>query len=180
METAIGEQEDGFDGKIRWLEPQSVHFKQGAPHDPLSIVIDGATHSPVRARLAFPKSRPDAWIQIERIHPENSKVIPVGMIRAMADLNPNDRKLVESSLRRTGAVPLITRIIGMEESRNEIRWSVETDRGPCEFRIRQPHRHIIPLNSGRVLFIDDEENRYEITDVSLLDPRSQALLERVI
>ena len=53
-----------------------------------------------------------------------------------------------------------------------LRWIVETDRGPVEFRIRNMNSDIKMLDGKRMLVRDSNDNRYEIPDINQLDKKS--------
>ena len=61
------------------------------------------------------------------------------------------------------------------------KWSVETDKGPRSFVMRnnviQQAREVAP---GRWLLIDVNQARYEIRDLKALDRQSQKMVENVL
>ena len=59
-------------------------------------------------------------------------------------------------------------------------WKVETDRGPCEFVLTSPVENIQRPSPTHLVITDVLENRFEITDVRALDPRSRRAVELVL
>jgi hypothetical protein len=57
-----------------------------------------------------------------------------------------------------------------------VEWEVETDRGTCTFTMRSPRENVWQPSPGRYLLSDVDGNRYDVRDLSALDPTSQALL----
>jgi hypothetical protein len=52
-------------------------------------------------------------------------------------------------------------------------WSVETDRGPRWFALREPGKNVTWLGERHLVLRDTAGNRYEIPDTAALDNRSQ-------
>lgn len=98
------------------------------------------------------------------------------VIRNIEWLMPESREIISQCLSEYYLIPKITRIIDSSEKYGIIKWSVETDRGIKSFDIRNRHHDIKTLYDGRVLVRDADDNRYEITDYTKLDKRSQRLL----
>ena len=98
------------------------------------------------------------------------------IIRNLDTLMPESKTVVEACLREYYMIPKITRLVEINERYGVLKWSVETDRGPHSFEIRNRHSDIKMLYDGRVLVRDSNDNRYEITDYKSLDRRSVALL----
>jgi hypothetical protein len=52
-------------------------------------------------------------------------------------------------------------------------WSVETDRGPRWFALREPGKNVTSLGERHLVLRDTAGNRYEIPDTAALDARSR-------
>jgi hypothetical protein len=52
-------------------------------------------------------------------------------------------------------------------------WSVETDRGPRWFALREPGKNVTLLGARHLVLRDTAGNRYEIPDTGALDAKSQ-------
>ena len=60
-------------------------------------------------------------------------------------------------------------------------WSVETDRGPRRFAMREPRKNLHWLDPReRCLIRDTMGNRYEIERLSDLDDASRSAVEKVL
>jgi len=98
------------------------------------------------------------------------------VIRNADNLMPESKKVVLRALDEYYMMPRITRITKMTEKFLIWMWSVETDRGPITFEIRNHLASVKPLYDGRVLIKDANDNRYEIPDLKKLDIKSQRLI----
>lgn len=96
------------------------------------------------------------------------------IIRDLATLPPASRAVIDEALTEYYLIPKITRVLDASE-RNGIKWSVETDRGACEFQIRL-NTDIKVFYDNRVMIRDINDNRYEIPDYTKLDKHSLHVL----
>jgi len=96
-------------------------------------------------------------------------------------LAPDSRAVAERAL---GERYLIARIVRVHETSVHLGtryWTVDTDRGPRRFAMREPRKNVhwlVPRQ--RCLIRDTMGNRYEIEALAALDARSQAEVNRVL
>lgn len=98
------------------------------------------------------------------------------IIRNIDSLMPESREIIEHCLNEFYLIPKITRIIDTEEKYGILKMTCDTDRGYRTFEIRNRYSDIKVLYDNRVLIRDSDDNRYEVTDHSLLDKKSKRLL----
>lgn len=98
------------------------------------------------------------------------------VIRNIDNLMPESKQVIENCLHEYYMIPKITRLIERDEKYSIWMWTVDTDRGKYTFEIRHSITAIKPLYDGRVLIKDANDNRYEITNINDLDPRSRKLI----
>lgn len=169
--------------KIRCFSPSEICFHRHGPGEPLLCSLlqeKNAEFFPVIVISAFPRSAPETMLQIFQCKEDGTKGKFLGMLGRLSDLPDfEQRQWVFEVLREYRLIPQIHRITALEESRLYVLWSCETDRGFREVLMRQPHRNIIPLSEDRLLFIDAEENQFEILSINALDRKSRDLLERI-
>ena len=78
-------------------------------------------------------------------------------------------------------VPRITRVRAVKEEFGFLRWTVETDKGPKEFVMRNSVVHYArEIAPDHWLLIDVGQARYEIPDLERLDAASQRLVRRYL
>ncbi len=133
--------------------------------------INGQKWSRLEPKRLFPLSGLDKYISLlsEDGH-------EVAIIRSLASLIPESRKVIEDSLKEYYLIPKIIRICERYEKYGTLKWTVETDCGKRSFDIRNRHSDIKALYDGRVLIRDSDDNRYEIPNVEQLDKHSRHLL----
>ena len=151
------------------LDPKQIVLERDAYGD-LRMNYQGQIYEKVHLRRAFPLTHADRYIIIFADKEE------IGLLENVHDLPRKSRHLAQEELRRAYFIPVITRILELEESYGASKWKVETDHGIREFDIRS-RDDIKPFPPFRILFRDAEGNRYEIPDYRKLDRRSQVLLE---
>ncbi len=136
---------------------------------------DGRKFTGLEPRRLFPMTGVSRYITLL-----DGDGVEVAVIRNLASLPEAERETVEACLYEYYRIPKVERILGCTEKFGMIRFRVETDRGECTIEIHHIV-HQIKLTYGiRVLFLDNDDNRYEIPDIRKLDRKSRAILENYI
>jgi len=104
----------------------------------------------------------------------------IGMVERLGDLDRDSRRIAREELKRRYFTPVITRINRMRSLFGSVSFDVETDRGPRTFDVKGRRSNIVAIGKGRYLFTDIDGNRYEIPDVSTLDPASYGRIAGLI
>jgi hypothetical protein len=99
-------------------------------------------------------------------------------IRSLADLDADQRRILEQELAEREFSPVIQRIVRTGPSL-PCRWDVETDRGPTQFEI-DSEDDIRRLPNGTVILSDANGIRFRIPHVESLDHHSRRLLRRFL
>lgn len=137
----------------------------------LSLSGEGYTDEPIKVRILFPLSDPRNHIQLNTVDGDE-----IGVIESLEALPPTISKIIDEEIERTFFVTKITKILELEAHMGIMTWTVETNRGPKTFRI--PDRdHVRYLSGTKILFKDDNEDRYLLEDRRKLDRHSRELLE---
>ena len=122
---------------------------------------------------AFPLSEPNGFLSVR--YGANKEV---GLIVNPAELNAENRKLVEEDLERRYLVPAVKRIVAAKERFGTVDWTMETDRGLCRFTTRNLRENVQRPAPGRIILNDVDGNRYDIRNLDDLSLESQDLLFR--
>jgi hypothetical protein len=165
---------------IRWLEPGELRLER-ALGDVFRLTLDGdACYFRVAALRAFPHSTSNGFVQLFCVGQDGQRAESIGMLESVEGLSPENGALLAECLRESYLVPRIVCILEIEELRDLVRWSVETDRGECAFEMESVHDNLKLLGEARLIFRDTQDNRYEVPDVSALDKRSRNLLKHYL
>ena len=132
---------------------------------------DGTVISRLEPRRLFPVSRPGEYITLL-----DDDGVERAVIRHLTDVTKDARKIIGQSLDDYYLIPRITRIVSVSEKYGTLRWTVETDRGPRAFDIRNRNHDIRVYPDGRVRVRDSDDNRYVIDDYRALDHGSRVAL----
>jgi hypothetical protein len=155
---------------LRYLDPAQVRFtREGARLD-VSIAA-GAPVTNVSVFRAFPLSAPDRFLSIR-----NEKNEELGLLADPAPLDPAGRTLVEEELRRRYVLPVVRRVIRLRERFEILECQVETDRGICQFSIRNLRENVLRPQPNRYILTDVDGNRFDIPDLRELPLASQTQL----
>lgn len=142
--------------------------------------VPGVQHFPrVVLRLCFPVSADSVYLSVRDASTEEQEEI--GIIDDWTALSPADREAVAAELGLHYFVPQIQRVLQVKEEFGFLYWTVETDKGPKEFVMRNSVVHYArEVGPEHWLLIDVNQARYEIPKVSALDAHSQKLVKRFL
>ncbi len=134
--------------------------------------FDGRVIKGLEPRRLFPMTGVSRYITLLDENGDEAAII-----RNLDALPEREREVVSACLDEYYHIPRVTRITGRSEKFGVTKFFCETDRGPCTIELRNIV-HQIKLTYGiRVLFLDNDDNRYEIPDIRRLDKKSRALLD---
>ena len=127
---------------------------------------------PVRA---FPIQSPDDGISIVNLDGEE-----VGWVDRIADIEEPIRSLILSELSAREFMPVLQRIVSITSFSTPCTWTVETDRGVCEFVLRGDE-DIRRIGKDNALLIADNHGiQYLVRDQFALDANSKKILDRFL
>ncbi|MBQ1272952.1 MAG: DUF1854 domain-containing protein [Clostridia bacterium] len=135
-------------------------------------LYDGRKFENLEPRRLFPLSGLEKYITLL-----NEEGVEVAIIRDLRTLSEDQRRMIESCLEEYYHIPKITRVLSCKEKYGVLTVTAETDRGNVSIEIRNLVHGIKFLYGSRVLFRDNNDNRYEIPNLNLLDRHSRALID---
>ena len=142
----------------------------------LTLALDGQIPtSNVRVVRAAPLSHPDRYITFL-----DEKGRELHTVDRLDDLPSPMRWLVEDELAKYYLGSTIQRIHELESEFGIAYWDVETPRGRRDFVVKDVQSNVTWLSPTRLLLVDVDGNRFEISDLRILDQRSQTLLEMTL
>ena len=163
-----------------YLDPQSVHFRHDG-HNLSFTASDGTHYLRVTLRRSFPLSADSTFIVVRVPEEEPDRSRELGVVVDCLELDDESRKAVEYELRSFYLVPIIQRIHSIREEFGFLYWSVDTDRGPKEFIMRDSIiGQVRQVGPGRWLIIDINQTRYEVRNFEQLDEASQSFLTKYL
>jgi len=163
-----GGRRSASDGPV-FLNGDDLQFER-TPGGVLRLHLADRCYTRVDIRYAFPFSRPANYLSIGSGDEE------VGLLRDLNGLSPEQRQLVEDALARYYFQPVIRKVKSVKYVGSNLAWDVNTDHGTVEFVSRHPRHCVVPLDDGRWLLTDSERNRYIISRLGDLDPKSRRML----
>jgi hypothetical protein len=162
-------------GEVRVLDPTAVRLFRTPEGVPRAVVGDELCCLRVLIMCSFPLSRPHEFISLR-----DGSNREVGLIERLGDLDRESRRVAEEEIERRYFLPEITAVSKLSGHFGLYEWEVDTDRGPRTFMVRGRSESVIQMPPRRVLVTDVLGNRYQVSDYARLDPRSMALLYRVL
>lgn len=153
-----------------YLDPEATTF-QSAPDGTLRVVVpDQVCGLQVQALRAFPLSHNEEHIVLR-----DGANKEIGVLRDLKALPQNAQELVRAQLHRRYFLPRILKIYSVFERFGTTQWELETDRGYREITTKPINDALHEMSPGRYFITDNENNRYEIENLSELDEASRAL-----
>ena len=153
-----------------YLDPETTLFET-APDGTLRVVVPNQFCGlQVQALRAFPLSHSE-----EEIVLRDGAGKEVGILRDLKSLPESARETVRAQLHRRYFLPRVLKIISIFERFGTTQWELETDRGYRNVTTKPINDSLFEMSPGRYLITDNENNRYEISDLSALDDTSRAL-----
>jgi hypothetical protein len=128
----------------------------------------------VRLRRGFPWSMPRRFVSIR-----SSEGKELLLIENLDDVARDQQRLIERWLDEYSFIPRILKVKNIDVRFGHQQWTVETDRGPAEFRV-QEREDIRFLHDGRFSIKDANGNVYELTSLEKLDPASRHHVETLL
>jgi len=135
----------------------------------------GTEHTSVLPVRAFPIQAPEDGVSLL-----SSDGHELAWIERLSDLPPTHQSLVREELARREFMPTLQRIVGVSSFSTPCTWTVETDRGRCEFVLRgdEDIRRIGAHNG--LLIADAHAIHYFVPDALALDAHSRRILDRFL
>ena len=135
----------------------------------------GTEHTPVLPVRAFPIQAPEDGVSLL-----SSDGHELAWIERLDDLPPAYQTLVREELARREFMPTLQRIEGVSSFSTPCTWTVETDRGCCEFVLRGDE-DIRRIGAQHSLLIADAHGiHYFVPDSLALDAHSRRILDRFL
>ncbi len=134
-------------------------------------LYDGRHFEGLEPRRLFPMTGVSRYITLL-----DSDGNEIAVIRNLATLNKEERDIISSCLEEYYHIPKIKRIINTEEKFGITKFYCETDRGECLIEIRNTIQQIKITFGKRVLFRDNDDNRYEIPDIGETDNKTKQII----
>lgn len=159
---------------LRFLDPRDLRFERHGVRLRLALAGERASREVTVVRV-FPLSNPRRYVSVR--DPEGKEI---GIIVDTRDLDDASRRLVEEELERHYIMPVLRRVLAVRERFGAVDWTVETDRGPRSFMMRNLRESVAQLGPGHYVLIDVDGNRYEVLDVAGLDAVSRGWLARYL
>ena len=133
---------------------------------------DGTVLEDLEPRRLFPITNTDMYITL--LDKEEKEA---AFVRDLSEIDADSRRALEECFAEFYMIPKIVKINFIDEKFGALTMSVETDRGPVSFRIRNRNSDIKKLyGTKRVVIRDSNDNRYEIPNIDGLEPHSMRLI----
>ena len=153
-----------------WLTPQNASFflKNGF----LYIKQDEKEEERVFLCRQFPFEL--LW---EFISVMNSDQQEIGIIKTIDLFDEETKNLLHTELGRRYYAPVIQRILSVKERYGFSYWKVVAAEGEVNFTLQDTFRSIVRVGENRLLLLDVNGNRFEISNVGELDRKSYKKIE---
>lgn len=157
--------------ELNLLAPESIRlFYHGGI---LRLTLPDRSYVSCRIYRAFPVSDTDRYFGLT-----DGAGKDIGMIPDPSRLDAESREAAAGELDKRYFVPVVRKVFDIHDDYGATVFDVETDRGRHRYLVRGIRDNIVELSHRRLLITDVDGNRFEIEDLTALDPRSQGVLLR--
>lgn len=156
------------------LDPKTVQIFYD-PKGFLRATVGDRTYLDVTIVRAFPLTPGDPYIGLL-----SGRLSEIGIIADPSQLDEESQHTIEKELERRYFTAQIRSINAISEEFGATYWDVETDRGQRFFVAKGVRDNVTYLGRSRILIHDVDGNRYEVADLTELDPASRSMILRVI
>ena len=157
------------------VAPEAIRLFREPPWV-LRLTIEGdRSYLKVRVVCAAPLSQPDRYICFLD---EKNEVICT--VEDPIVLDAASQSLIKEEIEQRYMTAIIKRVESLKHEFGVSYWEVETDRGNREFVVRNVSENAQWITDRRLLLIDVDGNRFEISNLEVLDKRSRGLIQMVL
>ena len=142
----------------------------------LRLTIEGdRSYLKVRVVCAAPLSQPDRYICLLD---EKNEVICT--VEDPIVLDTASQRVIKEEIEQRYMTAIIKRVDSLKSEFGVSYWEVQTDRGNREFVVRNVSENAQWITDRRLLLLDVDGNRFEISNLEVLDKKSRGLIEMVL
>ena len=157
------------------VEPEAIRLFHEPPWTLRLTIEDDRSYTKVRVVCAAPLSQPDRYICLLD---EKNEVICT--VEDPIVLDAASQGIIKEELSQRYMTAIIKRIDSLRSEFGVSYWEVQTDRGDREFVIRNVSENAQWITDRRLLLVDVDGNRFEISNLDALDKKSRGLIEMVL
>ena len=157
------------------VEPETIRLFREPPWV-LRLTIEGdRSYLKVRVVCAAPLSQPDRYICFLD---EKNEVICT--VEDPIVLDGASQHVIKEEIEQRYMTAIIKRVDSLKSEFGVSYWEVETDRGNREFVVRNVSENAQWITDRRLLLLDVDGNRFEISNLEGLDKKSRTLIQMVL
>ncbi len=146
---------------VNYIDPAKARFYIENDNF-LSLDYDGVKYKNVKLHRAMPFKLPDDYISVQDM--ESKELF---LIRSLYEFPEDQALLLSQHLKKRYFCPKITAIPSIKAKLGFLYFEVDTDAGHKSFALRDATHNIRRIDDGaRIIIVDVDGNRYEISDVS--------------
>ena len=157
------------------VAPEAIRLFREPPWVLRLTIEDDRSYLKVRVVCAAPLSQPDRYICFLD---EKNEVICT--VEDPIDLDAVSQRIIKEEIEQRYMTAIIKRVDSLRSEFGVSYWEVQTDRGDREFVVRNVSENAQWITDRRLLLLDVDGNRFEISNLEVLDKKSRGLVEMVL
>ena len=162
--------------RLEILDPKALKFYKD-PSNFISLKYKDEDYFNVRLTRLVPFFSKTTYISVAYDNKEN-EFVEIGVIKDMAELEPEQYKLLDEYLEYKYYMPEITKIYSIKDNnRGFIFVDLDTTSGRKTICIRDWYSNFRMLTESLLYAVDVDGNKYSCPDIDKLDKKSLAILE---
>jgi hypothetical protein len=145
------------------------------PEDRLRLTVGDRSYPSVKPVWSSPLSHPGRFLAL--LDAKGQEIVTV---RDPTSLPPGSLSAVTEELSRRYLTATVIEITHAKGEFGATYWHVETDRGSRDFVTQSLQENVQWLSSTHLLLTDVDGNRFEVPNVTELNSRSRAYLDKIL
>lgn len=159
---------------IKYIAPEDAYFYKNNGGF-IGLKLGDKDYGRVSLHRAFPFSHGNNYICVK-----DKEGKEIGLMKDFEEFPESSAELIMEELERRYFLPKIDKINSIKEEFGYSYWDVATNLGDKRFTIKKDNSSFFNVKDNRILVIDVDGNRYEISDYTRLDLKSYRLIELLL
>lgn len=166
--------------EIRYLNDNEIELKRTEGGFISLKLSENEFYPRISVYRIFPLLKPNEYISLREIGSNRDLGKEIGIIRDIRSISSEKVEILHDEIDRRYFTPKINHVFSLKDEFGYIYMDIETSAGLKKITVQNGSNNFMKITENRIIIIDIDGNRYEITDYSSLDSKSIRLLETMI
>lgn len=166
--------------EIRYLTDEEIEVKRTEGGFISLRLSENEFYPRISVYRIFPLSKPNEFISLREIGTNRDLGKEIGIIRDLQNISKEKVEILHDEIDRRYFTPQIKHVFSLKDEFGYVYMDIESSAGIKKITVQNGSSNFIKITEERIIIIDIDGNRYEITDYPSLDSKSIRLLETMV